>query len=41
MTNLGIEKLHEMLKNGEITSDELVKESIRKSHEVQENVMLL
>ena len=36
MTNLGIEKLHEMLKNGEITSDELVKESIRKSHEVQE-----
>ena len=36
MTELGIEKLHEMLKNGEVTSEELVKESIRKSHEVQE-----
>ena len=36
MTKLGIEKLHEMLKNGEITSEELVKESIRKSHEVED-----
>ena len=36
MTNLGIEKLHEMLKSGEVTSDELVKESLEKSHKVQE-----
>ena len=35
MTELGIEKLHEMLKNGEITSEELVKESLKKSHELQ------
>ena len=31
-----IEELHELLKKGEITSDELVKESLKKSHEVQE-----
>ena len=36
MTSLGIEKLHDMLKSGEITSEELVKESIKKSHEIQE-----
>ena len=36
MTNLGIEKIHEMLKSGEITSDDLVKESLEKSHKVQE-----
>lgn len=36
MMELGIEKLHEMLKNGEVTSDELVKESLKKSHEVEE-----
>lgn len=36
MTELGIEKLHEMLKNGEVTSEELVKESLKKSHEVEE-----
>ena len=36
MTNLGIEKLHEMLKKGEVSSEELVKEAIRKSHEVEE-----
>lgn len=36
MTELGIEKLHDMLKNGEITSNDLVKESISKSHGVQE-----
>ena len=36
MTDLGIEKLHEMLKKGEISSEELVKEAIRKSHEVEE-----
>lgn len=36
MTELSIETLHEKLINGEITSDELVKESIKKSHELQE-----
>ena len=36
MTELGIEKLHEMLKKGEVSSEELVKEAIRKSHEVEE-----
>ncbi len=36
MTELGIEKLHDMLKKGEITSDDLVKEAISKSHETQE-----
>ena len=36
MTDLGIEKLHEMLKKGEVLSEELVKEAIRKSHEVEE-----
>ena len=34
--NKSIEELHELLKNGEVTSDELVKESISLSHEVQE-----
>lgn len=33
---LDIEKLHEMLKNGEITSEELVKESLQKSKEIEE-----
>lgn len=32
-----IEKLHEELLNGDITSDELVKESLKKCHEIQEN----
>ena len=36
MTEMGIEKLHEMLKNGEVTSDDLVKESLEKSKKVQE-----
>ena len=36
MTDLGIEKLHEMLKKGEVSSEELVKKAIRKSHEVEE-----
>ena len=36
MTNAGIVKLHEMLKNGEITSKDLIKESIEKSHKLQE-----
>lgn len=36
MTSLGIEKLHDMLKSEEITSEEIVKESIKKSHEIQE-----
>ena len=31
-----IEELHELLKSGKVTSDELVKESLQKSHEVQE-----
>lgn len=31
-----IKELHEDLKNGVVTSDELVKESIKKSHEIQE-----
>lgn len=34
--NKSIEELHELLKNGEVTSDELVKESLELSHEVQE-----
>lgn len=36
MLNKGIEELHEMLITGKITSEELVKESIKLSHEVQE-----
>ena len=31
-----IEELHELLKSGKVTSDELVKESLDRSHEVQE-----
>ena len=34
--NKSIEELHEMLVKGEVTSDELVKESLELSHEVQE-----
>lgn len=34
--NKTIEELHELLINNEVTSDELVKESLEKSHEVQE-----
>lgn len=33
---LSIEELHELLKNGEITSKELVEESLKLSHDVQE-----
>ncbi len=33
---LDIVKLHEMLKNGEITSEELVKESLKKSKDIEE-----
>ena len=36
MTVVGIVKLHEMLKNGEITSDDLIKESLIKSHKLNE-----
>ncbi|MCR5787659.1 MAG: Asp-tRNA(Asn)/Glu-tRNA(Gln) amidotransferase subunit GatA [Bacilli bacterium] len=36
MMDKTIVELHELLKNGETTSEELVKESISKSHEVQE-----
>ena len=31
-----IEEIHEALKNGEVTSGELIKESLEKSHKVQE-----
>jgi Asp-tRNA(Asn)/Glu-tRNA(Gln) amidotransferase A subunit family amidase len=31
-----ITELHELLTKGEVTSEELVKESLAKSHEVQE-----
>ncbi len=31
-----IEELHTLLKEGKVTSDELVKESLQKSHEIQE-----
>ena len=31
-----IEELHKMLKNGEITSEELIEESLKLSHEVQD-----
>ena len=34
--NKGIEELHELLKNGSVTSDELVKEALELSHQVQE-----
>lgn len=34
--NKSITELHEMLKNGEVTSEELVNESLELSHEVQE-----
>jgi len=34
--NKTIEELHELLINGKVSSDELVKESLQKSHEVQE-----
>lgn len=35
MLENNIEELHELLKSGEITSEELIKESLEKSHEVQ------
>ena len=34
--NKTIKELHELLKNGEITSEELVKESLEKAHQLQE-----
>ena len=34
--NLSIEELHELLKNGKVTSKELIEESLNLSHEVQE-----
>lgn len=36
MTEFGIVKLHEMLKNNEITSKDLIKESLEKSHKLNE-----
>lgn len=34
--NKSIKEIHEALKNGEVTSDELIKESLEKSHKLQE-----
>lgn len=34
--NLSIEELHKLLKEGKVTSKELIKESLKKSHDVQE-----
>ena len=34
--NLGIEELHKLLKEGKVTSKELIEESLKLSHEVQE-----
>ena len=34
--NKSIEELHELLKSGQVTSKELIEESLRLSHEVQE-----
>ncbi len=34
--NLGIEELHNLLKSGKVTSKELIEESIKLSHEVQD-----
>ena len=34
--NKSIEELHEMLKNGEVTSEELIKESLELSHEIED-----
>lgn len=34
--NKSIEELHELLKNGKVTSEELVSESLKKSHEIQD-----
>ena len=34
--NYGIIKLHEMLKNNETTVEELVNDSLKKAHELQE-----
>lgn len=35
MTELSIEKLHDLLKKGEVTSKDLIEESLKKSHELQ------
>lgn len=34
--NLGIKELHELLKSGKVSSKELIEESIKRSHEVQD-----
>jgi len=36
-----IKEIHEALKAKKITSEELVKESLKKSHEVQKNIIHL
>lgn len=39
--NKSIEELHNLLKTGEVTSEELIKESLALSHEIQENDITL
>ena len=39
--NKSITELHELLKSGKVTSNELVQESLELSHEVQNKYMLL
>ena len=34
--NLSIEELHELLKTGKVTSKELIKESLEKTHKIQD-----
>ena len=36
MLELGIKELHDKLKNKEISDEELIKESLKKCHEVQD-----
>ena len=39
--NKSIKQIHEALKKGEVTVDELIKESLEKSKKVQDKCMLL
>ena len=36
--NKSIEEIHEALINGEVSSKELIRESLEKSHEVEEKI---
>ena len=38
MMNKSIKELHDLLINNQVTSEELIKESINKSHEIEEPV---